>query len=141
MLIFASVILCVFVLLLGGNDSGSGKVCLKKGFCFLVEVAQTPSERAKGLMFRENMERDRGMLFIFPLESRYAFWMKNTLIPLDIIWINSAKEVVSIAEDVRPCVEEECETFTPEAAASYVLEVNAGMAAEKDIKVGDRLDF
>ena len=58
-----------------------------------------------GLMFRENMDSDRGMLFIFEKEGEYPFWMKNTLIPLDIIWINKDKEVVFISENAQPCEE------------------------------------
>ena len=141
-LIFGSVFIMISAaLLLTRGDSSVNRVCLKDGFCFRTEVVQTPGERAKGLMFRESLGQDRGMLFIFPEENAHAFWMKNTLIPLDIIWINSAKEVVFMAEGVQPCLDDNCETITPDSGTRYVLEVNAGAAAERGIKIGDRLDF
>jgi uncharacterized membrane protein (UPF0127 family) len=130
-----------FFFLAHREASKSVPVCLKEGFCFRAEVVQDPAERARGLMFRENLEEGRGMLFIFSKEMAHAFWMKNTLIPLDIIWINSAKEVVFIAEKAQPCLDENCETINPNVKARYVLEINAGAAAERDIRVGDRLNF
>ncbi len=138
----ALIILSVsFFLLAGGKSSSFPRVCLKDGFCFQVEVVQTPTDRARGLMFRESLGREQGMLFIFSEEREHSFWMKNTLIPLDIIWINSAKEVVFIAEGAQPCLDENCETIVPNAKARYVLEVNAGAAAERGIRIGDRVDF
>jgi uncharacterized membrane protein (UPF0127 family) len=80
------------------------------------------------------------MLFIINEEGIYPFWMKNTLIPLDIIWINKDKEVVFIKKDFQPCTEI-CESITPDKKAKYVLEINGSLADKNNIKVGDKVDF
>ena len=115
-------------------------VCINDD-CFFVELAKTRKETAKGLMYRESLDQDKGMLFIFDEEREHSFWMKNTLIPLDMIWINKDKEVVDIKKNVQPCVQEECEIFKPSNRASYVLELNAGQSDKTNIKIGDGLIF
>jgi len=117
----------------------SANVCFKDR-CFLVELAKTPEEIRKGLMFRESLEPDKGMLFIFEEESEHSFWMKDTKIPLDIIWINSNKEVIFIEKGVQPC-QGECEVFSPEVVARYVLELNAGTTDSLGVGLGDKLSF
>jgi len=110
-------------------------VCFSSS-CVNVEVADTPFKRQLGLMHRESLPPDHGMLFVFGEEGLRPFWMKNTLIPLDIIWMDSDLEVVHI-EHATPCRGDPCTTYAPQAHARYVLEVNAGYAAEHDIKAGD----
>ena len=107
--------------------------------CFFVELAKTNAEKEKGLMYRKELDRDKGMLFIYEKEGVYPFWMKNTLIPLDIIWINENKEVVFIAQNVQPCKSLLCPSVVPIAKAKYVLEINAGLCQEIGLKVGDQL--
>jgi len=107
--------------------------------CFYVEVVTTPQERARGLMFREQLDPDKGMLFIFDWEAVYPFWMKNTLIPLDIIWIDRDEEVVFISKDTQPCEQEPCPTINPYKKAKYVLEVCGGTADRIGLEVGDIL--
>jgi uncharacterized protein len=114
-------------------------VCFKET-CFDIEVVDTPEARQQGLMFRENLPAGSGMLFIFDGVGVYPFWMKNTLIPLDIIWINSNKKVVHVANAV-PCVEDPCEIYNPNAQALYVLEVNAGVVDEIGLELGDTIKF
>lgn len=109
--------------------------------CFNVEVASTLAARTKGLMYRQNLADDAGMLFVFGSEDVYPFWMKNTFIPLDIIWIGENKEVVYIAKNVQPCKTFICPSVSPARRAKYVLEINAGKADEAGLKVGDRLNF
>ena len=92
-------------------------------------------------MFRDNLEEDRGMLFVFEEEKEWSFWMKNTFIPLDIIWLNREGKVVHIAKNVQPCFEEKCLSVNPLSPAKYVLEINGGIADEIDIAVGDSLVF
>ena len=92
-----------------------------------VEVAITPEERQRGLMERESLQEDNGMLFVFSEEDTYSFWMKNMKISLDIIWINADGNVVYFVEDVPPCVQSPCQTYSPNADALYVLEVNPGL--------------
>lgn len=114
-------------------------VCMNKS-CFEVEIADTNSERMVGLMDREYLKNETGMLFIFENEDIYPFWMKNTLIPLDIIWINSNLEVVHIERSV-PCVTDECIIYTPSEKAIYVLEINAGLADGNNISQGSKVKF
>ena len=92
-----------------------------------VEVAITPEERQRGLMERELLQEDNGMLFVFSEEDVYSFWMKNMEISLDIIWINADGNVVYFVKDVHPCVQSPCQTYSPNADALYVLEVNPGV--------------
>ncbi len=121
-------------------DSAAERVCFKSR-CFSVEVAATPEQRSEGLMFRKRLPQDYGMLFVFETEALYGFWMKDTLIPLDIIWIDKDHEVVFIAADAQPCREESCPPLYPDREARYVLEVNAGMSRSLNLAVGDRVDI
>jgi uncharacterized membrane protein (UPF0127 family) len=105
-----------------------------------VELADTPEERAKGLMHREVLEENRGMLFIFEREDKHSFWMKNTLIPLDMIFISEDLKIVDIIE-AMPCEKDPCESHTPKEKALYVLEVNQGHAKSKDIEVEDKVSI
>ena len=118
------------------NNLGEIKEACFDERCFEVEIANTDEERQKGLMFRETLDEDKGMLFIFEEEGIYPFWMKNTLITLDIIWINKEGEIVFIANAV-PCEIEPCQIYNPNKEALYVLEVNSGIANEIGLKAGD----
>ena len=143
LIIFLLLIVSVIIFIGFKNYSSNlkqNKVCFKND-CFSVEVADTESKRTQGLMFRKKLEQDRGMLFIFDEEGIYSFWMKNTLIPLDIIWINEKDEVVFIKKYFQPCQEEPCKSVTPDKEAKYVLEINGGLADKINIKVGDKFDF
>lgn len=114
------------------------KACFS-GKCFYLEVARTPEERARGLMYRESLDADKGMLFIFEKEGDYAFWMKNTLIPLDIIWINADKRIVHISKNTPPCMEVPCPVYSAGTNALYVIELNSGAADELGLLVGDKV--
>lgn len=103
---------------------------------FKVEIADSEEERARGLMFRESLGRDRGMLFQFPDSAERSFWMKNTYIPLDIIYIAADGRIVSIAPQTTPFSESPVPSY---GAAKGVLELNGGQAAELGIKAGDRV--
>ena len=122
------------------TQTNKNKICFDKN-CFDVEVVLSREELSKGLMFRESLDENSGMLFIFPEEDFYNFWMKNTLIPLDIIWINSNKEIVFIKHNAQPCLEEPCESFTPNEKALYVLEVNSGIAKKIGLEIGSKVNF
>ena len=106
---------------------------------FSVELADTQDKRALGLMFRDSMPDDHGMLFVFPGETRRSFWMKNTRIPLDIFYFDSNLALVSVAENTPPCRTHECPFYPSDGPAKYVLELNAGKAAELGVKTGDVL--
>jgi uncharacterized membrane protein (UPF0127 family) len=117
------------------------EVCFENN-CFIAEICETPEQRTRGLMFRESMGAREGMLFVFDQETQHFFWMKNTLIPLDIIWINKDKRVVHIEKDVQPCITgEECVKIKSNEPAQYVLELIAGSAEKINLKIGDELYF
>jgi len=112
-----------------------GKVCCGQA-CFLVDLAITAQERSKGLMFRRKMARDQGMLFIYKDEQIRFFWMKNTYLPLDLVWLDSDRKVIGVTPDVRPCLKDNCTRYSSPCPAQYVLEINAGMAEKKGVKPG-----
>jgi len=103
-----------------------------------VEIADTPAERTKGLMFRQFLEEDSGMLFIFENEDYYGFWMKNTLIPLDMIFISESLEIVDIKHAI-PCTEDPCGNYVPTRPAKYVLEVNSEFTTGHNIIIGNNI--
>jgi uncharacterized membrane protein (UPF0127 family) len=103
------------------------------------ELATTEAERERGLMKRTSLGELDGMLFVFEAPGLHAFWMKDTLIPLDMLWLDASGKVVSVAESVPPCKTTDCPTYPPRAAASFVLEVNGGFARKHNVRVGDTL--
>jgi len=107
--------------------------------CLFVELAKTEVEHSKGLMNRTELGKNNGMLFIFDKEGVYPFWMKNTLIPLDIIWIDGSNKIVFIGQDIQPCKNLICSSVNPSVKAKYVLEVNSGLCKENNIKIGDEV--
>ena len=139
-IIFILIVFGVSVFIFYKKYVGINKVCFNDN-CFSVEVARSPDELGRGLMFRESLPQDEGMLFIFEKSGYYNFWMKNTLIPLDMIWINESKEVVFIANDVQPCAQDPCPEIVPNRVAKYVLEVNAGAVGKIGLIVGSKAQF
>ena len=111
------------------------------GTRILVELADTDVARARGLMFREQLATDRGMLFVFGEPAQWVFWMKNTKVPLDIIWVGKDKRIVDIAEEVPGCVQDPCLQYQPSKDATYVLEVPAGSVKRLKLARGMPLTF
>lgn len=135
---------CVSVILFLNADSETQKfvkIYFPDGDSITAELAVTPEERAQGLMFRKKIDFDQGMLFIFDREDIYSFWMKNMLIPLDIIWLDGQKRVVHIERTLPPCEEEPCASYSTKIPALYVLELKAGSAERRSLKMFDHLDF
>lgn len=95
-----------------------------------LEIAVSEEERTLGLMFRESLPEDMGMLFVFEECGRHPFWMKNCFFPLDIIWMDREGKVLSVMDHLPPCRRDNCPEYNPDVNACYVLEVNAGKAAE-----------
>ncbi|OGZ70368.1 MAG: hypothetical protein A2904_00605 [Candidatus Staskawiczbacteria bacterium RIFCSPLOWO2_01_FULL_33_9] len=124
----------------GESRPVTGRVCFKE-YCFDVQLAQNAIDKTKGLMFQKSLEQNRGMLFLFDKEAKYSFWMQNTLIPLDIIWINENKRVVFISESNQPCTWSSCPSITPTADAKYVLELNSGVVQKIGLKLGNELSL
>jgi len=125
------------------EDEASIRHVSVRGHIFLLEIADTPAERALGLMHRESLAEDAGMLFVFPQESSLNFWMKNTLIPLDILYMDSSGVVVDIHTMVpQPGVpDSELRHYPSAAPAQYALEINAGLAELLGFAVGDQAYF
>ena len=121
-------------------ESNAHQVCLRD-ICYEVEIAKNEDQWATGLMHRSSLENSKGMLFVFPYLKRYSFWMKNTLIPLDIIWMDEGQRVIHIEKMVMPCEGDPCPQYTPADEALYVLELNAGEAQRSGINTGDRFEF
>ena len=117
------------------------KIYFPDGRSVTAELAVTDAERARGLMFREKIAVDQGMLFCLPGEDYHAFWMKNTLIALDILWLDKDRRIVHIEKNVPPCTEDPCPSYPPSRPGSYVLELGAGGADLYNLKLFDRLDF
>ena len=115
------------------------RVVTPNGTAIIVEVASNDDTRARGLMFRDSLAADRGMIFLFPKSDVYPFWMKDTLIPLDMLWLDESSRIVHIAANVPPCAADPCPSYSPEVSARSVLELRAGRAAELGLKVGDTL--
>ena len=120
---------------------GQPKVTIKtdKGeVSFQVEVAATPEKREVGLMYRRELPADNGMLFIFPAERVNSFWMKNTPIPLDMIFISRERKIVGIVHDTVPFSLDGRSVSIP---SQYVLEINGGLSRRYGFKAGDMVKF
>lgn len=103
-----------------------------------IEIAENEAEQSKGLMYRPYMPDSVGMLFVFQDSKPLGFWMKNTQIPLDIIYVDSNRKIVSIQKNAKPYSEENLPSLSP---AQYVVEVNAGYVDQHGIAVGDVIQF
>jgi uncharacterized protein len=113
------------------------------GHAIVAEVAKTNEERAKGLMFRDSLPKGRGMLFTFSEPQLWTFWMKNTRIPLDIVWMDRQKRIVHIERNVPGCSRQDdgCPQYQPSEDAMYVLEVAAGESESLHLQRGIKLQF
>ncbi len=133
---------CGLIFLLAScHSAGSGdQVCFRQ-HCYRVEIADNGNKRMRGLQHRAQLPADAGMLFIFPESGRHAFWMKDALIPLDMIWLDSSRKVVHIETGAQPCSGDICPNYTPSMSALYVLELNAGQVKKNGIKLGDQAKY
>ena len=130
------------LLLLVGCATGKGEWVELGGQRYSVEIADDDDERSRGLMFRDDMAADHGMLFIHDNEAPQSYWMKNTRIPLDILYFDNNRKLVSQQRDVPPCsLGDGCPPYPSNAPARYVLELNAGEAARLKLENGAELKF
>jgi len=111
---------------------------LKGPHVFRVEVARTPAEQAKGLMFRTEMGADEGMLFPYPSPQMLSFWMRNTVLSLDLVFIDEQHRIINIAENAVPYSEQSITSAAPGVA---VLELNGGRARELGIVAGNKVEW
>lgn len=124
----------------GAAPIEGNSACVRR-HCYSIEVASDAEQWMVGLMNREHLDKNKGMLFIFPYSAKHSFWMKNTLIPLDMIWLDHTRQVVHIAANVPPCPQDPCPRYLPDQEAIYVLEMNAGEAQRIGLREGDRVDI
>lgn len=111
-----------------------------RGEVFRVEIADSDEERIRGLMYREHMDADAGMLFLFEQQGLQAFWMKNTRIPLDILYFDQDWTLVGWSLGTPPCsLGDQCPSYPSQKPARYVLELNAGTSVRIGAQFGDRL--
>ena len=126
------------------DEIGLTSVSFPNGARINAETMRTDIELLKGLMFRESLPAGRGMLFIHPEESIFHYWMYQTKIPLDIIWMDHDRRIVEMSLDTPPCTSKsakECPNYGGNYKSKYVLEVNAGVAKKNGLQVGDTLVF
>jgi len=125
------------------NDSKyqSNIVVKIKDKSFLMDIAKTSKERKLGLMYKKSLDSNKGMIFIYNKEKKHPFWMKNTMIPLDIIWLNKSKQVVYISKNTQPCKQNDCLGIKPNRRAIYVLEINANLSDKLGLSIGDLIEF
>jgi uncharacterized membrane protein (UPF0127 family) len=133
--IFLAVFFCVAVL-----SAGTTKVKLqgKRSFTVLAEVADTEALRNQGLMYRTSMRENEGMLFIFEKAGTYQFWMRNTFLPLTIVFIDQSWRVVGI-QNMEPL--DESKRYAPQKPFLYALEICRGVTPRIGLKEGDRVSF
>ncbi len=135
------IVLFALALLLSGCANAGNWVELG-GQRYAVEIADDDAERARGLMFRDELAAGNGMLFIHDRAEPQAYWMKNTRIPLDILYFDDARRLVAQQRDVPPCsAGDGCPPYPSNAPARYVLELNAGEAAKLKLESGAELRF
>lgn len=125
-------------------DSASvseGATVVLRGHRIGVEIAADDASREHGLMDRTSMPANHGMLFVFPAAAVQTFWMKDTLIPLDMVFFDARRKAVTVLSDVPPCKADPCPVYPSTEPARYVLELNAGVAAKLGVRKGDVATF
>jgi len=138
LIISVIMILAIFIINFYYPKEKIPTICFSKN-CFNIELAQTQQEQQKGLMFRSELDKNKGMLFIFDIESTKRFWMKNTLIPLDMVGLDKDLIIRDIKNAI-PCKTTICE-FYELKNSKYVLEINSGLANEFGLNIGDKAEL
>ena len=131
---------CFLLLAPNAHAATPSRVCFDK-HCLTVEAASDDATRMRGLQGRTSLAPDTGMLFVFSEEDVRNFWMKDTLIPLDMIWLDGSKRVVDVKTNVPPCIKDPCPVYVPSQKALYVLEANANYAQTHGVRLGDQAIF
>ena len=134
-LIVSLLIYCCFTTKATASES---RLSIANKLSLNIKIADNDSARMKGLMFVKNLPENEGMLFIMEDEAQVNMWMKNTYIPLDMIFINSNKEIVSMAENTKPL---STEIISSKNKVKYVLEINGGLAKKSGLKIGDKINY
>jgi uncharacterized membrane protein (UPF0127 family) len=108
---------------------------------FDIEIAESPEARTRGLMYRDELPDDQGMLFIYDESNKRSFWMKNMRFSIDILYFNSEKKLTQIYHNVPPCSVDPCEHYPSSSYTQYILEIPAGTSEKIGAKVGDKLSL
>lgn len=138
-IIFFSINLFFLVFSLYSEDRETLYILSENGkIKFNIEIMKTKKDRSKGLMFRKNLSENEGMLFVFPSEQYIKIWMKNTFIPLDIIFISDDKDIVDLKKNAKKLSRA---IITSKVKAKYALEINAGLINKLNIKIKDKIYF
>lgn len=120
----------------------SQKVIMINHYKLSVEISKIPEEYERGLSGRKSLQENEGMLFVFPKEDYWSFWMPDMNFPIDIIWMNKNCEVVYIAKNLPPCENREsCPVVKPDKLSQYVLETVAGFSEKHQVTVGEKLNI
>jgi uncharacterized membrane protein (UPF0127 family) len=122
-------------------EASGPRIAFPDHYAVRVEIAADDETRQQGLMYRDRLPEATGMIFIFAKPDEYPFWMKNTLIPLDMVWIDANHRITHVSSDVPPCKADPCPSYPPNAISSYVLELAAGVAAKHHLANGQELRF
>jgi uncharacterized membrane protein (UPF0127 family) len=131
-----------FLIVLAAAGANGVPLCIAPdGAHLTLELALTDQEKATGLMYRDSLAADHGMLFVFDQDAILTFWMKNTLMPLDMVWFDATGRVADVHPDAEPCHVDPCPKFRTTRAARAVLLVNAGYAATHGLKPGAAATF
>ena len=144
---YALIVIAVLLAGCGVNtaveDYRTSDVILPSGQIVKVETMMDTQDLMRGMMFRTSLAPDRGMLFVHRRPGNYTYWMYQTLIPLDMIWMDRTKQIVEIVESAPPCKTEasKCAHYGGHQAAQYVLELAGGMSRKYNLKLGDQLTF
>jgi uncharacterized membrane protein (UPF0127 family) len=146
-LVFSGLLLAALLLVGCSKDETDGisstHVKFPNGTTVTVEIMRQTVEIMKGMMFRDSLAEDRGMLFVHPKEDNYSYWMYQTRIPLDIIWLDRDHRIVEISANTPPCKTSasQCPKYGGTEKSSFVLELNGGAAAKNGLKIGDVLRY
>lgn len=135
------IVIALFLLSVLASQASGPTCVLPDATVITLELAVTDEQKALGLMFRDVLPPNHGMLFLFDREDYLPFWMKNTLIPLDLIWLDREGTVVEVKGSVPPCKLDPCPSYKPSRPARAVLELAGGTAAAHGVKPGVRLEF
>jgi uncharacterized membrane protein (UPF0127 family) len=136
--------LLLSLLLAVAPGAPDGGIVMAKGHKFQAEVARTPEEQARGLMYRQSMAKDRCMIFLYDEDGNHRIWMKNCLIALDVVWVKADGTVVETSERTPPCspvLGDDCPVYGGAVAARHFVEFPAGTLARIGLKKGDRLGW
>lgn len=128
---------------LGGDSFSTREIRLPNGAKIVTEIKATQEDRALGMMFRDSLAADRGMLFVHERAGQYGYWMFNCRISLDIIWLDSSKTIVEMSAGTPPCKTDasQCPSYGGTQTSQFVVELQAGSIARHGLKAGDKIDF